>query len=524
MKYFPLIGVLAASVSMTCLSSSVAQAPLVEASPISIRGSVSAGHAATLAANGADSAIGAQQNAPARQPNVVVILADDLGYADVSAYYPGRFNTPNIDRLGREGVTFTQGYVAAPVCAPSRAGLLTGRQPQRYGFEYLPDGATRAVQEHLGLATGEKTIASLLQEGGYRTSLVGKWHLGLSEEFYPTQRGFDEFWGFLPGQTNYIEPTAADAVNIAPASTTKALKGNLDVPRSDLNELNTVITGPDRKPVDLGDGYLTDQITDHATDFIKRNSTQPFFLYVSYSAPHSPFQATRKYYDRFPDIADRKQRIYAAMISALDDGVGQILDTLDSNNIGRDTIVIFLSDNGCAGYSASLCSDKPVSGAKLTQLEGGVRVPFMMRYPARVKPGMRETRPVSSLDMAPTIIAAAGLSLPQDRVYDGRNILPAKSGRPLVLKPQPIFWRTLPLKAVRDGDWKYHRDYDGNEFLYNLRNDPTESTNLATKMAGKMQAMRQLYAQWEADKEAPSWTASKHIEFDFGGRHFKFNP
>lgn len=454
------------------------------------------------------------------KPNIVVIIADDLGYADVSAYHAGRIPTPNIDRLGREGVTFTQGYVTAPICSPSRAGLMTGRHQQRFGFEYNNGPAARDIGERLGLDPRERTLADLLRAAGYRTGAIGKWHLGSSDEHYPTNRGFDEFWGFLTGQTNFIRPDAPEAVNGAEVREDASGGGELERPSAVVRPANAIVTGPDRTPVDLADGYLTEQITDRALEFIDRNRDRPFFLYVAHAAPHTPLQTTRKYYDRFPGISSKPARVYAAMVSALDDQVGALLDGLASRGLDRNTIVIFLSDNGCAAYIDGLCSAAPVAGGKLTYLEGGIRVPYLLRWPARIAPGLVHARPVSTLDVVPTALAAAGTALPADRSYDGRDLLPqiaSGSARPA------LFWRTKPIAAVRDGDWKFVRDLDGGEALYNLSSDPREEVNLIAREPRRAAALRADWKRWNDQMAEPGWTG-RFTEFDFGGRHFKFTP
>lgn len=456
----------------------------------------------------------------ARQPNIIVIMADDLGYADVSTYPGGRIPTPNIDRLGAGGVIFTAGYVTAPICGPSRASLMTGRYQQRFGFEYNNGPDVRDAREHLGLHGDEVTLADALKTAGYRTGAIGKWHLGSSPEHYPTRRGFDEWWGFLSGQTNYIDPDSPDAINPEQVAGDDRLAAQIGQPYRPLNPLNQVMTGPDRTPVDVSRTYLTEEITRQAIAFIDRNANQPFFLHLGYSAPHTPFQTTAKYYDRFNHISDRRQRIYASMVSALDDGVGAVLDHLEAANLTENTLVIFLSDNGCAAYVPGLCDAARFSGGKLTNLEGGVRVPFMMRWPARIPAGLVHEAPVTSMDVFPTLIAAAGAPLP-NRQYDGFDLLP----RLAMDEPaeRPLFWRSKPIRAVRHGDWKYHEDFDGQRFLYHLRSDPKELVNLVDQEPERAAAMKAELDRWEEDKVAPAWSG-RFLSFRFDGRTFKFQP
>jgi arylsulfatase A-like enzyme len=457
--------------------------------------------------------------AVAGRPNVLVIILDDLGFADVSAYKKGRIPTPHIDRLAREGVLFTQGYVSAPICSPSRAGLMTGRHQQRFGFEYNngPGAIDRA--EHRGLDPREQTIGDVLKAGGYRTGVIGKWHLGWNDEHYPTNRGFDHFWGLLTGQTNFMRPDAPDVINAYEPSKPGEAR-ELVQPYQVVGATEQIVTGPDRTPVPLGDRHLTDMITDEAIRFIDTSRDQPFFLYLAHPAPHTPLQATREWYDRFPGIESRQNRVYAAMVAQADAGIGRVLAHLEASGRADNTIVVLLSDNGCAAYIGGLCSPEPLSGGKLTYLEGGVRVPFILRWPARIKGGRVFDRPVSSLDIMPTVARAAGVTLPADRAYDGQDIMATLAGK---RAPRTLFWRTQPIAAMREGDWKFVRDLEGREYLYNLRKDPRETVNLVTRHPRRAEAMRAAHAAWAAQMSAPGWKP-RRTEFDFGGRHFVFTP
>ncbi|MCA3255419.1 MAG: sulfatase-like hydrolase/transferase, partial [Alphaproteobacteria bacterium] len=363
------------------------------------------------------------------------------------------------------------------------------------------------------------TLADVLRAGGYRTGIVGKWHLGWNDEHYPTNRGFDHFWGLLTGQTNFMHPDAPDVVNAFPPSKPGDSR-ELAQPYQVVGETEQLVTGPDRKIVDLGNRHMTDLITEEAIRFIDGSGDRPFFLYLAHPAPHTPLQATREWFDRFPNIESKQNRVYAAMIAQLDAGIGRVLGHLEARGKAENTIVVLLSDNGCAAYIPDLCSTEPLSGGKLTYLEGGVRVPFILRWPAKVKPGQVIDRPVSSLDIFPTAVAAAGLKLPADREYDGTDIiaqLQSKAAR------GPLFWRTQPIAAMREGDWKFVRDLDGNEFLYNLRRDPHETRNLVAVNKRKAELMRSAHAAWAARMGQPGWKPRK-TDYSFGGRMFKFTP
>ncbi len=444
--------------------------------------------------------------AAARPPNVVLILADDLGYADVSAYFPGRIPTPNIDRIGAEGVRFTAGYVAAPVCGPSRAALMTGRYPQRFGFEFNNGPPARDVAMNIGLAKTELTLGNLMQQAGYHTGLVGKWHLGANADFYPTGRGFDEFFGILPGATSYIDPTLPGVHNVAPPGAEAAAT------RGRAPELQ-VFRGPAREVVDNANSYLTEEFAAEAESFIGRNKDKPFLLYLAFNAPHAPYQVTQKYYDRFAHISDELPRVYAGMVSALDDAVGRVLAALQANGIADETLVLFISDNGCAAYVPQLCSCEPMRGGKLSHFEGGVRVPFLLRWPGHVPAGSVHALPVSTLDIVPTVVAAAQAQLPADRAYDGSDLL-AQLGRGSD-PARELFWWRAPLRSVRVGDWKLWTSEQGDlNYLFNLADDPHELNNLVEARPDKAEELRSRLLQWHVDKAAPAWPSRPHVTYE----------
>ena len=298
--------------------------------------------------------------AQSRPPNIVVIVGDDMGYADLGAHGSQDMRTPNIDALARDGVRFTDAYVSGPYCSPTRAGFLTGRYPQRFGHEFN----LGAPHDEFGLPLGETTIADRLKTAGYRTAIFGKWHLGMGEKYQPLRRGFDEFFGFLAGAHTYIN----------------------------------VGTGPNRlhegtTPVESFEGYLTDALADRASAYIKQQAAGPFFLYLAFNAAHTPLQAPQKYLDRFAQIKDEQRRTYAAMVSAMDDGVGKVLGTLREQNLDQNTLVIFFNDNGGPTMEATTVngsSNAPLRGSKRTTWEGGIRVPFMMRWAGGLPAGRVE--------------------------------------------------------------------------------------------------------------------------------------
>jgi arylsulfatase A-like enzyme len=470
----------------------------------------------------------------AKRPNVIVILADDLGYADISAYKVGRFPTPNIDRIGMQGVRFTDGYASAPVCGPSRAGLQSGRYQERFGFEYNNGPAGRDLKNGYGMDTNEITIAQLMKQSGYHTGLVGKWHLGMNDKFYPTNRGYDEFVGFLPGETAYMDDPTVPGVHLA-LVTTKG--GSDDSPDTSENvmrqfhrgKLSTILEGPNRAVADTKNEYLTDYFGDRAVDFIRRNSKadQPYFLYFAPNAVHSPHMVTQKYYDRFANIKDDQLRIYAAMVSALDDQVGRVVDAVEASGQSNNTIIYFMSDNGCEAYYKGLCSCTPLRGGKLSHYEGGTRVPFMVRWPGHIKPGTVYRQVVSTLDILPTSVAAAGGKLPADRIYDGVDIMPYITGKKTGTPHDMLVWRRRPLVSIRMGDWKLWESvnddtgkYGEYKLLFNLKSDLNETTNLAAKYPAKVKQLEAKIQEWAKDMKDPEWTSRPPTTFDVCGTPF----
>ncbi len=430
-------------------------------------------------------------------PNVVVIFADDLGYCDSELYSRcNRVPTPNIKQLADEGALFTSGYVTSPVCSPSRAGLLTGRCQQRFGFEFLPGGAPKGDG---GLPVGEVTLADGLRKAGYATGMVGKWHLGSKEEFHPINRGFDEFFGMVTWGADYIDTTRKDVRYVRRVeSRIKTLDSSGEQVWTGRGA-DTVMRGTE--PVDEPE-YLTDAFTREAVTFIDKHKGKPFFLYVPYTAVHGPIQVTQKYYDRFPHIEDEETRIKAGMISALDDGIGAITKALEDNGLDENTLVVFLSDNG-AGVVKS-ASNAPLRLGKHTLFEGGVRVPFTMKWPKRIPEGVTFDHPVSALDIFPTAMAAAGAALPKNNLLEGVDLLPYLNGTNGKRPHETLCWRNGPNWAIRGGDWKLI--YAAKRYwLYDLSNDIGEKTNLVTKRPEIVKSLTAKYEQWNSKNIDPLW-------------------
>jgi len=466
-----------------------------------------------------------------RQPNIVLILADDLGYADIGAYKADRYQTPNIDKLAKQGVRFTAAYAAAPVCAPSRAGLITGRYPQRFGFEFNQGPGNREFKYGYGLDAKELTIGNVLQSAGYKTGLVGKWHLGIADPFYPTNRGFDEFVGLLTAETSYGDP-AQPGVRVWPQDRVAAAAATKDGVFHRWPHAK-ILDGPKRMLATDGKEYLTDYLTNRSVEFIERNakSDKPYFLYAAYTAPHSPHMVAQKYYDRFPEIKDELQRINAAMIASLDDGVGRIMAAVEASGEADNTIIVFTSDNGCEDYTSGLCSCVPMRGGKLTHYEGGARVPMIMRWPDRLAAGTLYSGTTSLMDLLPTAVAAAGGHLPADRAYDGVNVLPFVAGKATGQPHDVLIWRRAPLVSIRAGDWKLWEVSDKNSMagqsrygdytlLFNLKDDENETTNLATQNTPKVEELRALIKDWEKDKKPAAWPTARDVTWDVCGKVF----
>lgn len=414
---------------------------------------------------------------PAVQPNVVLILTDDAGYADFGFTGCSDFATPNIDRIAAEGVTCTNGYVTASVCCPSRAGLMTGRYQQRFGHEVnLLAGTQQYATE--GLPIGEQTIADRMGKQGYVTGALGKWHLGVADGFHPMDRGFDEYYGCLSGSRSYW---AYDEVP----------KHNRGLMR------NRAVIDPEPE-----DYYFTDALSDEAVDFIERHADEPFLLYVSYTAVHTPMHAKQEVLEQHADITSVRRRKLAAMTTSLDDGVGRILESLKAEGLEKDTIVIFVNDNGGATNNAS--SNGVYRGMKGSKWEGGIRIPYAMRWPGTLPAGAIFDHPVSTLDIVPTAVAAAGGRIDPAAV-DGVDLVPAMTD-PLIGAPhERLFWRRSVASAMREGDWKIIEVQGNPILLFNLADDPSETTNRAADYPDRVAAMQSALHAWDAELAEPRW-------------------
>jgi arylsulfatase A-like enzyme len=423
-----------------------------------------------VAAGTAAAALAARRPAPAQErPNVLFILADDLGYGDLSCYGRPDYDTPVLDRLADQGMKFMSAYAAAPVCTPTRCAFVTGRYPQRFEVG-LQEPLTPATPD-LGLPEGHPTVASLLKASGYETALVGKWHLGLKPQYGPNRHGYDEFFGILSGATDYFTHSRPDVV------------GN------DLYENGELIER---------EGYLTDLLTERAVAYLERRHDRPFYLSLHYTAPHSPWEGPQ---DRDFDHLDHgpgpmtdggSLDVFAQMMRSMDEGIGRVLAALRRARLERNTLVIFTSDNGGERYSFNW----PFSFQKFQLFEGGIRVPAIVRWPGNVPAGSLTEQAVTTMDWTATILAAAGAQSDPARPLDGESLLPVLR-REREEYDRALFWRTRAQAAARIGRWKYLQNGDG-EHLYDLGVDLGEKTDLKARESAAFAEAKRRYSEWAA--------------------------
>jgi arylsulfatase A-like enzyme len=461
----------------------------------------------------------------ARQPNVIVIVADDLGINDLQSTGEGVANgavpTPYIDSIGRDGVTFTNGYAGNATCSPSRAAMMTGRYPTRFGFEFtsVPVSFARNIQrlgghgpvkpifyedrvaamppvEDLGVPASEVTLAETMKSAGYRTLHIGKWHLGEAKGLRPEDQGFDDSLGFLIGGGMFMEANDPNVVNS---------KQDFDpIDKFLWANLPWSVRFNGSKPFHP-DRYLTDYFGDEAVRAIGANKDRPFFMYLAFNAPHTPLQALKSDYDALPQIKDHRLRVYAAMIRALDRNVGKVLAELEAQGLSDDTIIIFTSDNGGANYIGLPDINKPYRGFKATFFEGGVRVPLFVKWPGQIQPGTTTPARAMHFDIFATAAAAGHAPAAKPGVHDGVDLLTLASGK---APDRPLFFRSGHYRVVINGDWKLQlSERPKKTWLFNLKSDPTEQANVA---AANPAVVAQLTAMLDAqDRRAarPIWPA-----------------
>lgn len=417
-----------------------------------------------------------REAAAARKPNILVILADDLGYADLGFQGCKDIPTPHLDSLARSGVRCTNGYVSHPFCSPTRAGLLTGRYQQRFGHEnnptWLPD------DPKVGLPLSQTTLPQVLKATGYATGCVGKWHLGAHPAFHPNRRGFDEYFGLLGGGHIYV-PGGKGGVEY-----------NIPLDRNGSPEPLT--------------GYLTDVLGREASAFVERHKDEPWFLYLAFNAPHTPLQATDALLARVKHIPDETRRGYAALVVGLDDAVGAVLKALRESGREGDTLVFFFSDNG-GPVGVTHSDNAPLRGAKGQVFEGGIRVPFVVSWPSKLPKGMDYDQPVSSLDVFATAAGLTGAAVPESPGRDGANILPFLAGEEKGSPHERLFWRTGGGKtwAVREGRYKLLNTGEDRDQLFDLAADLDESDDLAAQRPDVTARLKAAYDAWNGDNIAP---------------------
>ena len=455
-------------------------------------------------------------NATERLPNIVLLLADDLGYGELGCQGNQEIPTPHIDSIAKNGARFTQGYVTAAFCSASRAGLLTGRYQTRFGYEFNPTGRHNEDPE-AGLPLSEKTLADVLVDAGYITGIFGKWHLGGTANYNPIRRGFDEFYGFLH-EGHYFVPPPYKGVTTWLRRKTLPGGGSGRWTSSDQKLIYSTHMGNTEPDYDADNPilragqpveepvYLTDAITRESISFIDRNADVPFFLYVPYNAVHSPLQGADAYMKKFNHIKDIQRRIFAAMLANMDDSVGAILEKLRSKNLEENTVIFFLSDNG--GPTRELTSsNSPLRDGKGTVYEGGLRVPFLMQWTGKIPKKQTYKNPVISLDLFATSIALAKAQL--KRPLDGVNLIPYLTNQNQGVPHQTLYWRLGNRRAIRHGDWKLLSNPKNGEKqtweLYHLTDDISEQKDLSSRHTDKVDELQSKWNQLNSKMISPIW-------------------
>ena len=446
-----------------------------------------------------------------RKPNIVLIVADDLGYADVGFHGVKDIHTPGLDALAAGGIRLTNGYVTSTWCSPSRAALMTGRYQQRFG-----DNGHEAIPGH-GLDLEETTLADRLRTAGYTTGLVGKWHLGEDPKFHPMQRGFDEFFGFLRGGHNFFPDLPI--IIFPDRNGVGEDLGQTPEGRATLD--HQILRGKEHV---AEKAYLTDAFAREAVSFIRRHETKPFFLYLSFNAVHTPMQATDDRLEKFASVNHPVRKVYNAMTLAMDEAVGDVLTQLSRSGLEKDTLIFFISDNGgptVHKYAFNASDNSPLRGSKGTTLEAGIRVPFIVSWPGQIASGGKYDEPVIQMDIFPTVLAAAGIDAKPEKRLDGVNLLPFLHGETSGSPHEALYWRSLGQMAIRRGNWKlvsYVAKMDEGELLrsdprdemtplrlYNLKRDIGESQDLSQQEPQVAAELLSLWNNWN-DRMKPAFT------------------
>ncbi len=425
------------------------------------------------------------------RPNIVFILSDDAGYADFGFQGSKEFKTPELDKLAKNSVRFTQAYVSAAVCGPSRAGLLTGKYQQKFGFEEnnVPGLMSKSglTGDDMGLPLDQKTVADYLKEQGYKTALFGKWHQGNADRFHPTKRGFDEFYGFRGGARSYM-PYGSE---------------------------NKLTRQEDKLERGFGnfqehEGYLTDELADEAIAFMERNKNNPFFVYLAFNAVHTPMEATPEDLGKVNGLTGKRKTL-AAMAIAMDRACGKVLDRIEELGLDKNTLIVFTNDNGGPSDSNESLND-PLSGTKANHLEGGIRVPFLMSWPGKITPNIVYDHPISTLDLLPTFVTAAGGNVATIEDLDGVDLVPYLQGKNNGKPHEILYWKKENRGAIRFNDWKLVRFPDRPAELYNIKEDVSEVNDLASKHPEKVRELYQKLFDWELTLERPLWQLERRFE------------
>jgi len=412
-----------------------------------------------------------------KAPNFVLIVADDLGFGDLSFNGSKQINTPHIDALANTGVNFTEGYVSSAVCSPSRAGFLTGRNQVEFGHDNNIGGTQEGFDRaFLGLPVSQKTIPDRLKALGYINGLIGKWHLGDLPQFHPLQRGFDEFWGYTGGGHDYFTSIPNGKGYKTP------IQSNYKTP----------------DPIT----YITDDVGDESVDFIKRHRNEPFFLFASFNAPHTPMQATEEDLKLYQHIKDKKRRTYAAMVHRLDINVGKIVAAIKDSGNSENTLIVFISDNG-GPVNTNASINAPYRGQKGILLEGGIHVPYIMNWPHTIPEYSIYKKPVSSLDFAATFVELAGGKITDEDQLDGINLLPYILNQKKDMPHPSLKWRFTISAAIREGDWKLVRLPDRLPQLYHLPSDISEEHNVALDHLEITKNLLKKLGEWDISLQHP---------------------
>ena len=478
------------------------------------------------------------------RPNIILITVDDLGMADCSLYGEGDISTPNIELLGSQGIIFENAYVTSPVCAPSRAAMITGRYQHRFGFEftmherYLKNrleylGFKYAVNSepwvakwmssvpdadgihNQGLPLSEITLAEILKKHGYNTGIMGKWHLGWSKEKQPAAFGFDEQYGFFNSHSLY-----------SPEGTDGIIDQKIDTDWTDSYIWSGQRNGPHaiyRNGIEIEEnGYLTDRITEESIAYMDEHKEDPFFLWISYSAPHTPLQAPKEYVDQFSEIEDPVKRVYRAMISNLDDNIGRLIEYMNDQNLADKSIIFFISDNGGAEYTHTTDNGR-YEGGKNTEFEGGVKVPMIIRLPGKTAAGSRFPHMVSSMDIFATSIASAGIEMMPGRKLDGANLVPHLKGENKMPPHEYLFWQRGISKVVRNNEFKLvMNEYSGTEILYDLNQNKYENPDVASYNRKMVNELKTAFQSWKKSNKSPMWPSVIYFTAEKDGVRYYF--